>query len=139
MKKWFIRIGILCFLLLISFIYLFVPDNLTISESVLVKTNPKGAYRCLIDKNQWRQLFGITITKNTFDYNGEQYIVEEKTMDGLIVHIKDEDSSTKGVIKILPLSNDSSVIVWESSIYTDLNPVKKINLLLSEKKGKLVV
>ena len=134
MKKWFIRIIIICVLLLAISIYIFIPAQLTFSESVLSQANSKAAYRCLTDKNQWQQLFGKPVTENTFNYNGAQYIINEKTIDGLVVHIKDGDTSTKGVIRILPLANDSSAIVWESSVSTGLNPVKKMNLFFYRKE-----
>ena len=134
MKKWFIRIVIICTLLLTISLYIFIPAQSTFSESALAQANSKGAYRCLTDKNQWQQLFGTPVTENTFNYNGAKYIINQKTIDGLVVHIKDEDTSTSGVIRILPLTNDSSAIVWESSVSTGLNPLKKLNQFFNKKE-----
>lgn len=134
MKKWFIRIIIACSLLLIISVYFFIPEKLTFSESVLARANPAGAYRCLIDKNQWSKVLGLAVTKNTFDYNGQRYVINEKTIDGILVNIKNKDSFDSSVIRILPLSNDSSAIVWEGSIATGLNPFKKIAIYFDEEK-----
>ena len=92
MKKWLIGIIIGCSLLLIISVYFFIPEKLTFSESVLVNANPHGAYRCLTDKNQWDKLLGLAVTKNAFGYNGQQYEINEKTIDGIIVNIKNKDS-----------------------------------------------
>ena len=133
MKKWLIGIIICCSLLLIISVYFFIPEKLTFSESVLVNANPHGAYRCLTDKNQWSKVLGVTVTKNAFGYNGQQYVISDKIIDGIIVNIKNKDSFDSSVIRVLPLSIDSSAIVWEGSIATGLNPFKKIAIYFYEK------
>ncbi|HXL58179.1 MAG TPA: hypothetical protein VN958_18085, partial [Chitinophagaceae bacterium] len=63
MKKWLIALLVLAALFLLT-AYIVIPAKLTISSTVLMKANSRGAYRCLVDNTKFEKLFGKKVAEN---------------------------------------------------------------------------
>jgi len=124
MKKWIFSLFTLAALFLLT-AYIFIPKEITVSSTVLIKANTRGILRCLQDSSKWEKLFGKPVSENVFEKDNRIYKVNQKLFDGLEVLIKDDDSFITSIMKPLSLKYDSAAIHWSATIKSSGNPFKK--------------
>lgn len=118
MKK--IVLVILLFIaLLFVGVYIFIPQTLTISEPMLLRSTEKGTTRLLTDASVWNKLDS---NKTTYAYRA----VPQSYNPIQVLAITDKDT-IPGTIVIMPLEKDSVAVVWQCVIETGSWPLQKIN------------
>ncbi|CAN5836461.1 hypothetical protein BH10BAC2_BH10BAC2_34220 [soil metagenome] len=127
MKKWFKWIIVL-FVLILAVIYIFIPGEIELTESVLVDANPKGTNRCLAKEENWQKLLGseTIIQKNSFKYKGINFKIEKNLYEGIPVTITGNNLSTVSILDCLPAGFDSTAITWRATVETGMNPISKV-------------
>ena len=143
MKK-LIVIFFVIFLLLMTVIYVFIPDKLFISKVNSVKANRNAVFRNLSDKSTWHKWWppeqfkdtSVRIDDTVFNYKNVDYVVNPKIIDVINLSLTYKGNVINSFINILSLNNDSVAIEWKSELQTNLNPVKKINAYFTSKKIK---
>lgn len=126
MKKWLL--WIIAFVILLAlFTYIFIPAKINIADSVLVKANSKGTFRCLNEGN-WEKILGTTIEQhtNSFDYNGFLFKIDTGFFEEIPVNIQYENIMVKGILKCFQSRYDSTVITLRGSIDAGNNPFTRI-------------
>jgi len=129
------------FLILIAFLYLFIPNSVSINQEVFIKSNAQGIYRNLGVENNWKQWWPGTIDKSDnlnqiFKLNSYTYTVTDKSVSNLFILIKGNHIAAKTLLHVIPLKPDSIKLIWGGKILTSKNPVKRIQKYFEAKALK---
>ncbi len=125
MKK--IIIGLtLAVLVLISAIYLLIPDKLSVNIYRIIAGNSTAAYRSLVaPPANWQHWLtnhsSVSDTTYTFTTIGMF-----TNYNDVVINKKNGDS-LHSQLRFFPIAKDSFLIEWQTNITTGFNPIKKIN------------
>jgi hypothetical protein len=131
MKKWII--GLFGFVLIIlAGIYIFIPRNIELSQTIVVPCKINAVNRHLLDKKEWVKWWphnDSALTENTdFAYNGFSYQVNKLFYNRIEIFTKNNKGlNTTGFISILDLNNDSVSIQWHDNIQAGNDPFNRIS------------
>src|SRR5436305_11799274 len=125
MKK--VVVGIFLLLILfIAFAYLFVPGQVEIKTSSVIKVSPQAATRILTKTNEWEKWWppseiGVS-TRSTLKYNKSSYKIHQHLSNGFDITILDTPDSVHSLLTLLPLHIDSLEVQWNGISNTGINP-----------------
>ncbi|WP_026260425.1 hypothetical protein [Segetibacter koreensis] len=131
MKKRLISLFLLVVLTLIS-IYLFIPTRLEISTVTVMKANTNALFRYLSDENKWEKWWPVDREEESINANAPPrlnnytYRVSKKLYNAVEIETIQKNQLVPGKIIILPITEDSLIVQWKSSITTSLNPFTRI-------------
>jgi hypothetical protein len=140
MKKIFLGV-IVFFLLLIAAAYVFIPGKLLISSASSVSGNRDGVYRFLVNDRNWQKWWPGTISKSSqgslsFRYNEFDFQIKEILYDAIQLNLAASNESSAGLLKVIPLNNDSSELELSSELGTGSDPFNKISAYFHARKLK---
>lgn len=115
-------------LLIISFIYLFIPGTMRLSVSTHVKCTSNELIRCLHDQQKWQQWFPGN--KETFEFEGYQFKEKEKKLNGTDINISNNYYKIHSSLISLSLATDSVLVTWSGEVKNGLNPITRIKHFL---------
>ena len=121
------KILIVLIFLALSFLawsYFFIPAQININESALIKTNKNTVNRGLNDANVWKQLLPDSAKK--FSYNNITFQPQLPGLYAFAVNINDNVSNYKTVLSIIESGSDSVILNWKGSFSTGKNPFTRI-------------
>ena len=126
---------ILIFLSLSFFIwvYFFVPAQLNIDESVLVKSNKNTVNRGLNDMALWKQWWPDTMN-NRLSYDGIIYQPQLPGLYAFAVKVTDITTGYKTILSIVESNRDSVLLTWKGAFSTGSNPFTRISRYRQIKK-----
>jgi len=138
MKKWLVIILVIlvCF---IAFVYFFIPNTMLISQDISIKANREGLYRNLSDEKNWGKWWPgdktaqTGSTNNDLLYNNDVYSIEDRTTLSIIVLIH-TSQEVKTELTIVSKNIDSSELIWQASVPTTYNPLKRLKIYFKTKK-----
>ena len=138
MKKWLVGILVIlsCFT---AFVYVFIPNGMTISRDISVKANREGLYRNLSDEKNWSEWWpgnktGPDSSGNyELGYNNAVYAVKDRTILSIIVTIRDRPE-VKTELTLIAKNLDSSELHWQASIPATYNPLKRLQIYFKANK-----
>jgi hypothetical protein len=134
MKKWFLLIIVLL-LILTVFVYLFIPNFVSISFSLPVNATRDGIYRNLQSKKNWNNWWPENNNKtNQFFYHGFQYSLDDRKVTSLIISISKNNISAITSLDLISINKDSANLIWEGSVPTSYNPVKRLQKYFGAKQ-----
>ncbi len=131
MKKWIIVFFVFCFLLIAS-IYLFIPNTLIVSKTIIINSNQNAITRALSDEHQWANWWPVASANEAsneqqgFRYGSYRYQMQQQHYNILGVSIQKNRTNINSVIKVLALRTDTSLLQWKCSIATGFNPFSKV-------------
>lgn len=137
MKKWLL--WFLAFVILFALsTYIFVPAKVNVIDSVQVKANSKGLFRCLQNTENWQRIGGTASVSqaNGFAYDGFSFNIERSIFENIFISIKGENITLNSSLKCFQAGNDSAVITWSADTETTNNPFTKLTQYLKAQKLK---
>lgn len=129
MKK--LTVGLVVFLLiLVSLIYVLIPNVIVINQSLSFQTNQKALFRTLSATKNWLKWWpGKQVnTEGTLLLNENSYSVPDYTVSSIHVDVKNSNGSIPTSITFIPLQSDSLRLEWQAQVPTSYNPVKRLQL-----------
>jgi hypothetical protein len=137
MKKWIIAV---CILLVISvaYLYLIIPNTVSLHKNLTFATNPQGFSRVLSNEKNWEKWWPGEKLNNgqpAFQYKGYTYTISEKRYNSFLVSITDGSIQVNTSLNFVPVSNDSVHLIWIGQSPTSTNPLKRFQL--SQKLNEL--
>ena len=139
MKKWLITIFVFL-LAILSAIYFFIPDYISINPNVSVVAQQKGLNRLLMNENDWVKWWPEKTANVTnepqkrYAYNSHTYSITDKMLTSFIVFITGKGRETKTSLNILPALQDTVTVEWVAVIPTSYNPVKRVQAYLYSRR-----
>jgi hypothetical protein len=141
MRNLFISMALICIVLLV-FIYMFIPSRITFSKVIIINTKINVAGRFLTDENNWRKWFPseannhlpVSSPQKSYAYKGQFYSIEKKMMNAAEISISNDQSSLNSLITMISINADSIAIEWESNMPTAINPWSRVKNYLKARK-----
>jgi len=133
MKKWLIAILILL-LLFIASIYLFVPNIISISQSIPINANKDGLYRNLSDERNWNQWWpaDTALVKDSlyhfFSYNDYFYRIDNKAFSSFRISITNKNFIAITSLNLFDTRLDSVKLLWGARIPASYNPLRRLQV-----------
>jgi hypothetical protein len=120
--------NILVALLLIAILvvagsYIFIPSVIAVSSVRLVKTTAGNVNTSLHDTAAWKRWWP---GKKDFEVDGYDYNLKTALSDGAEIEMQSEDRRYETKISILPYSNDTVALQWQTSFRTGLFPITRL-------------
>lgn len=131
MKKFIVFVGCLCILLLF-FIYIFIPAKLEVSKIEVVKCNINGAYRTLENERSWikwwpeKDSLKSDFVENIFFYKGDTFRIANRFYNSFQIDVTSKNSSQKTNLNLIKINVDSTAVVWTTQLQAGVNPIKRV-------------
>ncbi len=134
MKRWLIVFLIIVVLSTVS-TYIFIPNNIIVSNFIVANCNVNGAFRSLTQKDNWVKWWPANASnnasssvnkKNFFIYKEDTYSITQLLNNTIDVLIEHDDLKINSAINLFPLSRDSVAINWKCMLSASLNPIKRM-------------
>ncbi len=138
MKKG-ILISIILLGLALGSIYLFIPSNLKISQTIRVEANKEGLYRKLSQPASWPEWWPGSKTADAtgaWELNGGLFQPLEQKMLSLSFSIKEGAVQTTAELTLIANKTDSSLLHVETSIPGSNNPFRRVAAYMKAVKIK---
>jgi hypothetical protein len=113
MKKWIAALISLLVIIVIA-IYLMIPSPIRISNIVPVKTSSDAAYRGLIVQDNWDKIAKGDIK------------ITQRLINTIRLNVLENKLTTPVTLFLIPITTDSVVINWESSMPVVKRPIAKL-------------
>jgi hypothetical protein len=139
MKRISLVLGIIL-LLALAFIYLFIPNQITVSKEVNITANREALFRKLGDTIEWRKWWPGKYQPNaanrSYLLRGFQYKLDDKKFFSLPISISNSSFSTVFELTCISVNTDETTLSLNGTIPTSYNPVRRIQLFLAANKIK---
>jgi len=122
--KWIVAAVLLVFILIIAAIYIAIPSTLTVSKVEKMNCNTAAAGRVVNTK--WQQLFRQHNDSN-FINKGYTYIFSKKLKNAADIIVNYNDNLYATTLVLIPLSRDSCIVHWQTTVATGANPFGRIS------------
>lgn len=113
--------------LVVSAIYIFIPDEIKIAEVINVHCNERAGYRILAKDSNWKKWqpskSSFVTNSNSPDYN---FQTGKKYPEGLEIIIKKDTSVYYSIISLFPIKVDSLRLEWRATLSAGSNPFIKV-------------
>lgn len=131
MKKWLIGVFAIVILFLIS-CQIFIPQNITITKSVIAKANLNGVYRFLSSDSNWIKWWPEKFSTSGWsamalpESGGFQFIKTKLGYNSIEIAIKKDKKTTPSLLHFISYDKDSIKIEWSTTMHSSNNPLSKI-------------
>jgi hypothetical protein len=126
MKKW-LWVTVAVIVAAFASVYIFIPAQLNIVQTMPVNCTVNGAYRVLTTGAKWQHWWpGAHPNNNTFHYNNGAFSITQKLRNSLEIYIQQKEIITTSTLHLFPAAGDSTILNWSCSITTGSNPFKRI-------------
>lgn len=132
MKRIFIGLAVVL-LLLVASVYIFIPSNISVSETAYIHCTSNGISRFIIRPANLKNLPQLRPgfkdnrhNSSSFIYNNITYTVAGRLENSFEIDISSQDSVLKSSLFIIPLSGDSSAVEWRTGVSAGLNLFNRI-------------
>ena len=121
---------IIVFLLFIACIYIFIPAQIGIDESVIAKVSPLAAGRMLVEEKNWHRWWPGTVNNKLADsqfvYNHSNFTIDQQSYNGFKIDISNQSDSVHSLLNLVPLHIDSLQLQWNGIMNASANPFKRL-------------
>lgn len=132
------------FLLSVGTVMIFIPDEINISSHTLIAANHNGVYRSITTDsniNKWwpSKINHIRRQKKSSApllLDGTSFSILGGMINGILVDIQDQDLFVRSSIKVVPKDLDSSLVIWDCSLRSGMNPLRRLSTYARAKKIK---
>jgi hypothetical protein len=130
MKKWLLVLFVIL-IIAIAAVYLFIPRNISVTQSAPVTATQEGVLRYLSDTTGWKKFWPGTTGKNKdgtifYSYKGYNFFLEKIMYNSVDLTIERNKDSIKTVLFFIPFQLDSFKLQWTVLIQSGANPFKRI-------------
>jgi len=127
MKKWFLGILLLLFVIIIT-LYALIPAKVVVSKAIAVSCAPDAAFRFISDparvKRWWPSMDFFADT--SFIYKEDTFTVRDGFDHLVNIDIRGNGFALKSIVNILSLPSDTVVINWQCALNAGLNPFNRL-------------
>lgn len=138
MKKWLIGSFIILVLLFLAGVYLFIPQNILVSKTIISNNNEFGAFRFINNHTNWQNWWPGKISNNKQDFSpefkGYNYRLGDIQYNAFRILIEKDQHIDSSVLYLLTVGSDSIKITWDASLNTGSNPFTKISRYFNARK-----
>ena len=121
---------VIAFILFAAGTFLFIPSRLTVSSTDVVQSSENGVVRHALDEKNWplwwnylRDSSASTRTPATsFAKGGDSFSISTKFYKSADITVLHDNKPILTKFLIVPLSNDSTQVLWQYGIASSLNP-----------------
>lgn len=118
------------FVLSIAFVYVIIPHAIKLTEIVKIAGNAKAGNRSLMNKSEWKKWWpsysSHKSNKDLFRYNNYNFKARNSYFEGIEMEIRKDKRTFPSILRILPVSVDSSLVIWKLTIKNNNNPISRI-------------
>jgi ACT domain-containing protein len=136
MIKWLAWI-VACLIILIIYLYLFLPRIVSIDRKLEATINLKTLQRGVLDEKTWKAWWpGKKVDANGktfFEYNGYTYSITDKQLSTITLSVQKENFSTTAVINFIPRDETHVIISGHINEELPAMPVNRIRTYLHSK------
>lgn len=133
MKKWLWALtGIL--LLLVSFIYLFIPNNITIKATAVINIPGTAIHRMLLNTENRAKWWPGKMENDQFALNGYTYTIGNGNVTVMPVNISSLNAELTTSLFLTSIVTDSTQVQWIGSVTSSYNPVIRLKQFFQAKK-----
>jgi hypothetical protein len=139
MKKWLIAITAIVLLLLGS-VYFFIPNYISLRQTIPIKANKQGLMRVLVNYKSWsgwwpgKQTAQDTTHSEPYMYGDNAYTLRDKTFTSFFINVSGNGFKAVTDLNLVAIKLDSTNLEWEAKIPTSYNPFKRLKIYLSARK-----
>ncbi len=128
LKKIFAGLFILSTLALAG-IYLLIPANISIDDTVLISTTDAHVFQFLTHKDQWPKWWpGTSATLNTqYQYKNNLYSIQNASNDAITLTIGNPKLTLNTHLSFIATGADNVKVTWIGVKKTGLNPIDRFN------------
>jgi len=138
MKK--IILLIVPLILIFIIVYIAIPSQILISNSVGAHVNISGITRNISEENNWKQWWPGTVkdseNKMNFLLDSYQFKLNKVLYNALEININKGEKTDSSLLQFFAIQNDSIRMVWSTKISTGNNPFSKINAYFKSREIK---
>lgn len=124
---------VIAFILFAAGTYLFIPSRLNVSSTDVVQSSENGVVRHALDEKNWplwwnylRDSSASTrIAATSFTKGGDSFAISTKFYKSADITILHGGKPLVTKFLIVPLSNDSTQVIWQYAIASSLNPFSR--------------
>jgi len=140
MKKILLFTSILL-VLCIAAVYIFIPKKLVVSSALSFQANREGVYRFLAKDKNWQKWWPGTVKKTgtnylCFTYGDHDFQFREILYNAIRLNLINDDDSSTGLLRLVPITNDSLGVVLSSELDTHSDPFSRVLTYLRGKRMK---
>jgi hypothetical protein len=129
MKKWITGILILLIAIL-AWIYLFIPNSVSVRHTETFEANDKASFRTLLDINAWNTWWPgekkLQDGKRYFYYHGYIYTIIDQKINALVIAIANDHMQATTTLNFFSDKNGEVVLFWEGVVPSTLMPVSRV-------------
>jgi len=118
-----------------ALLYWLIPNHVTVKHAVTINNNPKGIYRALTNKNEWKKWWPGNADSVTGQLKWHDNIFEYKgyTSNTVLLNIKNPLFTLSADLMLVPVQMKAQNIYWGTVVPTSYNPVKRVQAYLAAK------
>jgi hypothetical protein len=127
--KRIVFVGIVLLLIGIIIIYLFIPQQIIITQTTTNEVSEINASRFLLQEKNWSKWWPgqkYTHESKSFIYKGDNYHFEQSTNSGVTLLIAEKDDNFESNITLLAEDNLKVRITWTVVLHSGNNVIKRI-------------
>lgn len=137
MKRWLI--GLVLLSLVIGCTYVFIPDKLKVSNTIVINSNQQSVFRFLSEKKNWEKwwpgkIVETGINKPVLLYNEYDFKINQILHNAFEINFKKNNSYTTSLLQIFSTSVDNIQIQWSAELIGGANPLRRISQYFAAKK-----
>ncbi|MEO6638522.1 MAG: GyrI-like domain-containing protein [Ginsengibacter sp.] len=127
MKKLFLSVFVLAGIALIA-IYIFIPANIKLVNTVFIKTKPAVVNRLLMDETKWTKWLSpdSIYSEHSFRFKNYDYDFLNSVMNSATVLISGNQKPINSLISVIPVNEDSIAVEWKAATDAGVNPITRI-------------
>ena len=131
-KKVVAALGLI--MLAIGFLYIFIPNIITLKSSAAIKVTPKGLHRVLLDKQSMAKWWPGNISNDSFYFNGRSYQIYDNTISLMPINIiENNEAIINSSLLIIKIETDSVKLEWLGNYITSYNPINRLSAYFKAK------
>jgi hypothetical protein len=126
-----IRLFIFLFLIALLVSWFFLPENITVSNTLNLAAPPARAFTFLENENEWKKWWPQrSDTLPPFEYNDRQYKLGRHSDNIAEILISKDDQQFAGNLMITGSSTDTAIAQWTTPVYSGKNIFKRLRYYL---------
>ena len=142
MKKWLIGL-LMLLLVLVGFIYVFIPGEIQVHSQAYIKFPRTGLERILFNDDSWKKWFPSTSEKEKggtavqdYSFNNYQYKLQGKRTSSILFDIYKGNTVFTSSLNLFYEDKNSAILEWNALLPASNNPLKKLQAYFVAKKIK---
>jgi hypothetical protein len=124
-------------IILLVWIYLFIPSSIKLHGSIQIEAPSNGLFRKLKRIETWKEWWpGTSTGTETFSLRGINFKPGQTRILSIPLVVDDPDLSSTAELMFIPTKIDSTIIQVDASVPVPANPLKRVKTYFASRKLK---